>query len=128
MGAGDMLGLDQNNAHVDHRGLYHYHGVALALAEGPGALIGWAADGFEIHYIGTKAQSSYQLKPGTRASAPGGAHDGTYVQDWEYVEGVGNLDACNGAVWNGTYTYFATDSFPFFPHCLKGETIMRYRR
>ena len=26
-----MLGMDRNNAHVDQRGLYHYHGVANAL-------------------------------------------------------------------------------------------------
>ncbi|WP_299727085.1 YHYH protein [uncultured Tateyamaria sp.] len=127
MGAGDALGLDQNNAHVDHRGLYHYHGIADPLANARGSLIGWAADGFEIHYVGDRAQSSYQLQSGTRVTAPGGAHDGTYVQDWTYVAGSGNLDECNGAMLNGTYTYFATDSFPFFPHCLKGATIMQFR-
>ena len=82
MGAADALGLDQNNAHVDHRGLYHYHGIADPLAEASGTLVGWAADGFEIHYIGDKAQSSFQLKNGNRSTAPGGVHDGTYVQDW----------------------------------------------
>lgn len=127
MGAAQMLGLDDNNAHVDHRGLYHYHGIADPLADASGSLIGWAADGFEIHYIGDKAQSSYQLVSGDRSTAPGGPHDGTYVQDWTYVAGSGNLDACNGALLNGTYTYFATDSFPFFPHCLKGKTVMQYR-
>lgn len=127
MGAGDTLGLDQNNAHVDNRGLYHYHGISSALSRRSGTLIGWAADGFEIHYVGGNAKSSYQLKSGTRASAPGGTHDGTYVQDWSYVAGSGNLDECNGAVVNGTYTYFATDTFPYFPHCLKGASIMRFR-
>ena len=127
MGASDMLGLDQNNAHVDRRGLYHYHGIADPLADDPGTLIGWAADGFEIHYIGDRAQSSFQLKSGTRPTAPGGAYDGTYVQDWTYVKGSGNLDECNGAVVDGTYRYFATDSYPFFPHCLMGKDIMRFR-
>ena len=127
MGASDIIRLDQNNAHVDQQGLYHYHGVADPLADNAGSLIGWAADGFEIHYVGNKAQSSYQLKSGTRSTAPGGAHDGTYVQDWTYVAGSGNLDECNGAMVNGTYTYFATDSFPFYPHCLKGKSIMDYR-
>ncbi len=127
MGAADALGLDQHNAHVDHRGLYHYHGIADPLADASGSLIGWAADGFEIHYVGDKAQASYQLAKGARATAPGGQHDGTYVQDWVYVAGSGNLDECNGAMVDGTYVYFATDSFPYFPHCLKGKTIMQFR-
>lgn len=127
MGAPNRLGLDDNNAHVDHRGLYHYHGIAQPLADDPGTLIGWAADGFEIHYAGDQVQSSYRLKSGTRPTAPGGAFDGTYVQDWAYVKGAGDLDECNGAMVNGTYTYFATDGFPFFPHCLKGKQIMRQR-
>lgn len=127
MGAGEALGLDQNNAHVDHRGLYHYHGIADPLADADGSLVGWAADGFEIHYIGDRAKSSYQLEEGKRSTAPGGERDGTYVQDWVYVAGSGNLDECNGAMVNDTYTYFATDSFPFFPHCLKGTTVMQFR-
>jgi len=127
MGPDNLLGLDQNNAHVDNRGLYHYHGVADALVGDTQTLIGWAADGFEIHYVGDAMPSSYQLKTGARATAPGGTHDGTYVQDYQYIAGSGALDECNGAMVDGTYTYFATDSFPFFPHCLKGTRIMQFR-
>lgn len=125
MGSG-VLGLDAQNAHVDNRGIYHYHGVPAALTTAnAGTLIGWAADGFEIHYAGTSARPSYQLKPGRRASAPGGTHDGTYHQDYEYIRGLGNLDECNGATVNGRYVYFATDAYPFFPNCLKGTRIAR---
>lgn len=127
MGAAQMLGLDQNNAHVDRRGIYHYHGIADALVSGNGTLIGWAADGFEIHYVGDQAKSSYQLKSGTRPTAPQGRYDGTYVQDWSFKAGSGNLDECNGAILNGTYVYFATNTFPFFPHCLKGADITQFR-
>lgn len=126
MGASDTLGLDRQNAHVGPNGEYHYHGMPPALtaaATGEGTLMGWAADGFEIHYIGSKARSSYMLLPGTRDSAPGGAHDGTYVEDWQYVKGAGNLDRCNGAMVNGKYVYFATDTYPFFPRCLYGTEI-----
>ena len=50
MGARSLLGLDAQNAHVDERGLYHYHGMPSALEPvGGETLIGWAADGFEIH-------------------------------------------------------------------------------
>ncbi|MEL6690365.1 MAG: YHYH protein [Pseudomonadota bacterium] len=50
----------------------------------------------------------------------GGAHDGTYEEDYEYVAGSGNLDECNGAMVNGQYMYFATDTYPFFPRCFTG--------
>jgi len=128
LGAAEALGMDQNNAHVDNRGLYHYHGIAEPLVElDDSSLVGWAADGFEIHYLGDGARSSYQLKSGKRPTAPFGTYDGTYVQDWEFTQGSGNLDECNGALVSGTYTYFATDTFPFYPHCLKGKNIAQYR-
>lgn len=122
MGAAEALGMDAANAHVDNRGLYHYHAVSNAFLENrDDTLIGWAADGFEIHYVGDAVQPSWQLRDGTRATAPGGAFDGTYEQDWQYVEASGNLDQCNGAMMDGEYVYFATDTFPFFPRCFMGE-------
>lgn len=115
------LRMDEQNAHVDGSGYYHYHGIPSAVTSAlDGTLFGYAADGFEIHYVGTAAQSSYKLKPGLRASGPGGQHDGTYVQDWEYVAGSGSLDECNGAIRDGQYVYYATDTYPFFPRCFKG--------
>ncbi len=122
MGSADTLGMDQNNAHVDNRGLYHYHGAPVGLlAVSPSSHIGYAADGFEIHYLGAEAQPSYVLKSGARPTAPGGRHDGTYLQDWEYRAGSGNLDECNGGDVNGQYVYFATDSFPYYPRCHWGD-------
>ncbi|MCT4610528.1 MAG: YHYH protein [Pelagimonas sp.] len=127
MGARETLGLDHQNAHVDHRGIYHYHGMPPALdTPGQGTRMGWAADGFEIHHVAS-ARSSWQLKSGTRPSAPGGRYDGTYNEDFEYRPGSGNLDECNGAVVNGQYYYFATDTYPFFPRCLFGTRITRIR-
>lgn len=121
MGAADMLGMDSQNAHVDRRGLYHYHAPAPALtASLKGTLIGYAADGFPIHYVGNSVKPSWQLKPGKRPTAPHGRYDGTYEQDWQLVAGSGNLDECNGAMVDGSYVYFATDSFPFFPRCFRG--------
>lgn len=125
MGAADQLGMDQNHAHVDHRGLYHYHAAPETLTNAlDGTMIGYAADGFPIHYAGTQAVSSWQLKSGTRATAPKGKHDGTFIQDWQYVANSGNLDQCNGAVIDGQYVYFATDTYPFFPRCFSG-TVSR---
>ncbi len=121
LGARDKLGMDRNDAHVDHRGLYHYHGVASVLARSAkGTLIGYAADGFEIHYVGNQKKPSYRLKSGNRKSDPGGKHDGTYNEDWKYVAGSGSLDQCNGGLLNGKFIYFATKSYPFFPRCMWG--------
>ena len=127
MGAADMLGMDHHNAHVDHRGIYHYHGTPIGLVSASGGThIGYAADGHEIHYAGSAAKSGWTLKSGTRPSGPGGAHDGTYVEDWEFTN-AGNLDECNGGTLEGQYVYFATDTYPFYPRCFWGEVSGDFR-
>lgn len=126
---GNILGMDSNNAHVDPDGLYHYHGVANALVKSAGkGPIGYAADGFEIHYAGSKQRSSFRLKSGTRSSGPGGKYDGTYVQDFDYVAGSGTLDECNGGILNGKFVYFATETYPFLPRCLWGEVSTDFQQ
>lgn len=123
------LGMDDQNAHVDRTGLYHYHGVSGdLLASQGGKLIGYAPDGFEIQYSPSTATSSWQLKPGDRPSPPGKTYDGTFEQDFEFVAGSGTLDECNGMVVDGTYTYFATDTYPHFPRCFKGEVNPRFMK
>ncbi|MGB3555240.1 MAG: YHYH protein [Jannaschia sp.] len=115
------LGMDAENAHVDRSGLYHYHGVSAAFLAAQGdTLIGYAPDGFEIRYSPDSATSSWQLKAGTRPDGPGGIYDGTFEEDFEYLAGSGTLDECNGGLVDGVYTYFATDSYPFFPRCFVG--------
>ncbi len=129
MGAASQLGMDRNAAHVDERGLYHYHGVSGALKRAAeGTLIGYAADGFEIHLARSGQKPSYRLKPGQRPSGPGGRHDGTYNQDWQFVAGSGTLDQCNGGMLNGRFVYFATKSYPFFPRCLWGRVSADFRQ
>ena len=128
MSPNNSLGLDKENAHVDHRGLYHYHGVSNSLISNlKGTLIGYAADGFEIHYVGASAIPSWHLKKGNRESAPFGRHDGRFVQDYNFVRGSGNLDECNGASFEGKYVYFATDTFPFFPRCFLGRVSKDFK-
>lgn len=78
----------------------------------------WAADGFEIHDLGDRGRSGYMLLPGARDAAPGCVHDGTYYDDWPYVQRAGNLDTCNGGMVDGQYVYVATESYPFFPRGL----------
>lgn len=122
------LGLDDNNAHVQRTGLYHYHGIAdalvSALTTGDEELVhvGWAADGYRM-VVDTSGRltSSYRLRTGKRESGPGGNFDGTYTADYEFTKGVGKLDSCNGATVNGEYVYVLTETFPYVPRCLNGK-------
>jgi hypothetical protein len=73
-------------------------------------------------------RASYRLRTGTRPSGtagPGGSYDGTFSQDWEYVAGLGDLDACNGrtgvVTFDGrtvsSYHYVLTHTWPYIPRC-----------
>lgn len=130
------LGLDSSNAHVQPTGAYHYHAMPTALlkrlsAQKSGPVhLGWAADGFPIYapygFNDGELKASWRIKTGTRPSGPKGGYDGTYVQDYEFADGLGDLDACNGieAKTNefpdGTYLYVLTTSYPFIPRCWSG--------
>lgn len=148
----DAVGLDCAIAHVQPDGLYHYHGDMAIFADqllsglGDGTTtpstfvqIGWAADGFPVLYkYGpdgsgniVKLTSSYQLKsgerPGDGITEPCGEYSGKYTNDYEYISGAGDLDACNGITRNitigaKTFTYFyvVTDDFPIIPRCFVG--------
>ena len=99
--------------------------------------IGFAKDGFAIYYSKSGAYTpSYRLydenregeecsynRPGHHLDVPieESEPDGTFVSDWEYVEGLGTLDSCNGTEINGTYAYLVTDAYPYVPRCLMGE-------
>lgn len=149
LGGSFSLGLDDNHAHVQPTGAYHYHGIPMGLIEMVGwssdahsPLIGYAADGFPIYaFTGvvdgevTMMTSSYQLIEGERpgGSAPDGAYDGTFDQDYVFVEGAGNLDECNGAMTvsaeypEGTYAYFLTEDYPVVPRCFAGTPDDSFR-
>ena len=125
-GGGVSLGIDQNNAHVQPNGAYHYHGIPTGLLQGGDTttehLVGYAADGFPL-YVYTAAfqpKPSYRVKSGTRPSGPGGSYDGKFTSDYEYSAGVGDLDECNGFVVNGVYRYVITQDFPHVPRCFVG--------
>lgn len=151
IGPNATLGLDDNNAHVQPTGAYHYHGLPTAMAIQQGAerhspLLGWAGDGFPIYagfgYIDpmdptsgiTELSSSYRLRSGVRPDGPGGAYDGTYTEDFEFVAGHGMLDLANGRQGvtpeypDGTYYYVLTDTFPFIPRHFVGTIADSFRR
>ena len=120
-------------------------------------LVGWASDGFPVYarygYLDpsdstselVSLQPSWKLKeipdngrPDTLTLLQGGPGQGesnpnipivmgAFTQDFEYEEGYGDLDECNGRVGvtpefpDGIYYYVVTDDFPYFTRCLKGE-------
>ena len=139
------FGDDANHAHVQPTGAYHYHGIpegfVSRLDKGVAMThIGWAADGFPIYArygysdaMDTNSevvtiQSSYQLKttPEPNRADVSMYPMGTFTQDYEFIEGSGHLDACNGRTGvtpefpQGIYHYFATDMFPFLQRCVNG--------
>lgn len=140
LGAGSDFGADEHNAHTQPDGTYHYHGNPMALFEQTNAtaaspVIGFAADGFPIFgsFIadggGVRlATSSYQLKSGMRDGGPGGAYDGTFIDDWEYVAGSGDLDVCNGMVQDGVYGYVVTESYPHVMACFTGTPDASFQK
>lgn len=136
------LGLDFNNAHVQPTGAYHYHAAPVGVIEkfdkGEDLIhIGFAHDGFAIYYSkSNKYKPSFQIankertgidceyrRPGfdIEKDYKGTKKDGTFVQDWEYIEGLGDLDKCNGIKINDTYVYLITDVYPYVGRCLNGE-------
>ncbi|MEM7140217.1 MAG: YHYH protein [Actinomycetota bacterium] len=132
------LGLDVNNAHVQPGGQYHYHGVSQLMIEAFATdddlvHVGFAADGFLIYYSKSGAyDSSYALSSDDRTGSTctyrdgeidleGTTPDGTYVSDWVYTDGGGDLDECNGTEIDGTYAYVMTDEYPFISRCLMGD-------
>ncbi len=151
----DQVSLDCATAHTSPAG-YHYHGEMFEHLETlqPGLTsatslpdlvqVGWAADGFPIIYkfgldasgVTIELQPSYQLKsgerPGNGIEAPCGPYTGKYTNDYEYVDGSGDLDECNGientisldtALGAETFDYYyvVTSEFPQIGRCLKGS-------
>lgn len=138
LGTGGRFGADDNNAHTQPGGIYHYHGSPNAMYDLEddsviSPVIGFAADGFPIYgpyfldsNTGTirKATSSYSLRDGSRGEEtndnPGGDFDGEYIDDHEFIADSGDLDACNGMTVDGQYGYYLTDGYPWVLNCFSG--------
>ena len=154
MASRGSMGVDENLAHVQPNGAYHYHGLPMGLLErlhyrNKMTLVGYAADGYPIYgpYAYSNAEdpsssikelkSGYRLKDGFRASGkdgPGGAYDGSFSQDYEWVSGIGDLDAFSGRTGvtpefpHGTFYYVLTSSWPFVPRMFRGVPDSTFRK
>ena len=118
--------LDYCNGHTAPGGIYHFHARPDCIYEDidgqVGLVLAYAFDGHPIlaPFICadtacntvTELQSSWQDVNPTLSNA------------WErhaYVAGSGDLDECNGlTLADGSYVYFATDTFPYFMGCYRG--------
>ena len=48
--------------------------------------------------------------------------------DYEYVEGLGDLDECNGMTFKGSYGYYVTDGYPYILNCFKGTINSSFQK
>ena len=130
----DSIGLDTSNVLQELPPTVH------------SPIIGWAYDGHPIYgpygyedpentapfNAYKRIRSSYRVKT-SRESLLSGLTDplGTYIEDYEYVEGLGDLDRYNGRFCvtpeypNGIYCYFTTitgtTGYPAFPYFIGSE-------
>lgn len=143
--------MGTNGGHLNSKGYYHYHNIPTdyfvndlgidGTSHSP--IVGYAADGFPVYYKyvyqnpnNTSSpivalSSGYSLRSGNRPgdglTAPDGAYDGEYYEDYEYT--TTTLDSCNGRYAktpdfpNGTYYYVLTDNYPYIPRCFKGTYL-----
>ena len=129
----------------DYYGLSQYNGDVLRHPDGHSKMLGISFDGFPVYGpfaysdpwdtssdIATMS-SSYQLKPIETAGRPSYGSTlqnppaGSFVEDFEYVEGNGSLDYHNGRFCitpefqDGTYAYFLSvdaQQDPAFPYLM----------
>jgi hypothetical protein len=133
----------------DYYGSSQYNGDILRHPDGHSKIIGFAFDGFPIYgpygYVDSwnnlsgiaSVSSSYEVRDIEVANRPQYGDTtqnppaGSLIQDWQYVEGLGNLDIHNGRFCitpeyqNGTYAYFLTidsDGHPAFPYIIGTST------
>ena len=143
------FGTDESHGHVQPFGAYHYHGIPEAylteLNQGQTmTLVGWAVDGFPMYARygysdpldeGSEIKtisSSWRLKSEGDPQRPSTEIYplGAFTQDYEYVVGLGDLDACNGRFGvtpefpQGIYHYYLTDQFPYGQRCVKGSSLV----
>ncbi|MEZ4711440.1 MAG: YHYH protein [Caldilineaceae bacterium] len=122
--------LDYCNGHTAQRGDYHFHarpdcifaGLSQPTVENVGRVVAYAFDGFPIlapYVCEDDACSSIKELQSSWVDA-----NPALSNAWErheYVAGAGDLDECNGMyLEDGSYAYFATDTFPYFMGCYRG--------
>ncbi len=122
--------LDYCNGHTARGGVYHFHARPDCLfedAEGNTSLVvAYALDGFPIlaPYACADEGCTSTVKLDSSYRQIEEVYGTTIENAWdahEYVDGLGDLDECNGrALPGGGYAYYATDTFPYYVGCYRG--------
>lgn len=129
-GYGDPLSdglLDACHGHTAPGGLYHYHaryGCLFEDPDEPGLVYGYVNDGYAIvaPFECTDAGCT-QTEEVTSSYVRVDESSTAAFEAWEYQEGTGDLDECNGRTdADGVYRYYLTDAFPYLPFCYHGVT------
>jgi len=138
-----VIGLDDQHAHVQPTGTYHYHGVSQWLVDFADRWddlvhVWFAKDWFHMYYSKSWVYApSYKLREEARewtscayrwtdVDIQWTTPDGTYVSDWVFDETLWDLDACNWIEVEGEYAYILTDEYPYIWRCLNGESNERW--
>ena len=119
--------LDYCGGHTHQGGVYHLHARPDCIFQEkdgiPYLVIGYAFDGFPIlaPYICEDAACT-EVKEVQSSWVDANPEIDLSWERHEYAAGSGDLDRCNGMLFeDGSYAYFATDSFPYFMGCYMGE-------
>jgi hypothetical protein len=117
--------LDYCNGHTAPAGDYHFHArpdcLLGTVGSAPGTILGYGMDGVPILSPFVCADATCAT---TRKVTSGWTVVNAAVQNaWQRhgYTNSGDLDVCNGGLTSdGSYAYFATDSFPYFLGCYRG--------
>jgi hypothetical protein len=119
--------LDTCNGHTAPGGQYHYHarfGCLFDDPDEPGLVYGYSFDGYPmIAPVACIDDECAETEAVTSSYVRVDESTTNAFEAWEYQEGAGDLDECNGRVDDdGEYRYYVTDAFPYLPFCFHGET------
>jgi hypothetical protein len=119
--------LDYCGGHTAPGGVYHYHFRPECIYEeedgSVSIIVGYSFDGYPIFgpWACDDAQCDTVSKMQSSWQPSGEPNPASSWEQNEYVEGLGDLDECNGRIGaDGNYRYYATDTFPYFMGCYRG--------
>lgn len=119
--------LDFCNGHTAGQGDYHGHARMDCILDDPesvGTVFGWLFDGYPIMTPWECTDDACtSIEAVTSSYVRVDESTNNAFEGWEYQEGAGDLDVCNGRTdSDGVYRYYATDAFPYLPFCFHGVT------
>ena len=118
--------LDSCGGHTGPSGEYHVHATPACLPADlmatPDTVVGYALDGFPIMSPLLCADDDCATMVSVRSSYQQVSTDRMVWSRYGYVDGLGDLDRCNGMTGpDGEYRYYAVSTFPYFLGCYTGE-------